>query len=71
VVHVVETRCCNWLLSTRDRIDDDLLPMTHADLAELLGVQRSTVSTVLRMFQTQSLITEQRGSIVIADRTGL
>jgi CRP-like cAMP-binding protein len=48
--HSKLARCCNWLLSTRDRIDDDLLPVTHADLAELLGVQRSTASTVLRMF---------------------
>jgi CRP-like cAMP-binding protein len=61
-IHTVEARCCNWLLSTRDRIDEDLLPLTHADLAELLGVQRSTVSTVLRTFQTQGLITQQRGA---------
>ncbi|MBM6583930.1 Crp/Fnr family transcriptional regulator [Microvirga sp. BT689] len=36
-VHPVEARCCNWILSTRDRIDDDILPLTHADWAELLG----------------------------------
>ncbi|WP_134495968.1 Crp/Fnr family transcriptional regulator [Microvirga pakistanensis] len=70
-IHTVEARCCNWILSTRDRIDEDLLPLTHADLAELLGVQRSTVSTILRTFQTQGLITQQRGGIVIADRPGL
>jgi CRP-like cAMP-binding protein len=70
-VHTVEARCCNWLLSTRDRMDEDLLPLTHADLAELLGVQRSTVSAVLRTFQTQGLITQQRGGIIIADRAGL
>ncbi|MXQ14082.1 helix-turn-helix domain-containing protein [Microvirga makkahensis] len=70
-IHTVEARCCNWILSTRDRIEEDLLPLTHADLAELLGVQRSTVSTVLRTFQTQGLITQQRGGIIIADRAGL
>ncbi len=70
-IHTVEARCCNWLLSTRDRIDEDLLPLTHADMAELLGVQRSTVSTVLRTFQTQGLITQQRGGIIITDRSGL
>jgi CRP-like cAMP-binding protein len=69
--HPVEARCCNWIMSTRDRIDTDLLPLTHADLAELLGVQRSTVSTVLRTFQTQGLITQQRGGIIIANRAGL
>jgi CRP-like cAMP-binding protein len=70
-VHSVEARCCNWILSTRDRIDEDVLPLTHADLADLLGVQRSTVSTVMRTFQTQGLITQQRGGIIIADRAGL
>jgi CRP-like cAMP-binding protein len=70
VIHTVEARCCNWILSTRDRIDD-VLPLTHADLAELLGVQRSTVSTVLRTLQMQGLITQQRGGIIIADRAGL
>jgi CRP-like cAMP-binding protein len=70
-VHAVEARCSNWILSTRDRIDDDLLPLTQADLAELLGVQRSTVSTVLSTFQSQGLITQQRGGIIIADRPGL
>lgn len=70
-IHTVEARCCNWLLSTCDRTDEDLLPLTHADLAELLGVQRSTVSTTLRTFQMQGLITQQRGGIIIADRAGL
>jgi CRP-like cAMP-binding protein len=70
-VHAVEARCCNWILSTRDRIDEDILPLTHADLAELMGVQRSTVSTVLRSLQTQGLIAQQRGGIIIANRPGL
>jgi CRP-like cAMP-binding protein len=70
-VHTVEARCSNWILSTRDRVDEDLLPLTHADLAEFLGVQRSTVSTALHALQTRGLITQQRGGITIADRAGL
>jgi len=70
-VHTVEARCCNWILSTRDRVDQDTLPLTHADLAELLGVQRSTVSLVLRTLQTSGLIAQQRRGISIVDRAGL
>jgi CRP-like cAMP-binding protein len=70
-VHSVEARCCNWILSTRDRIEDDILPLTHADWAELLGVQRSTVSVVLRSLQTAGLIVQHRGGISIVDRSGL
>ena len=47
-VHPVEARCCRWILSTHDRLDQDALPLTHEFLAEMLGVQRSTVSSVLR-----------------------
>jgi DNA-binding FadR family transcriptional regulator len=58
-------------LSTRDRTDDDILPLTHADWAELMGVQRSTVSTALHTLQTRGLIIQQRGGISIVGRAGL
>jgi CRP-like cAMP-binding protein len=70
-VHSVEARCCRWILSTRDRTDSDTLPLTHEFLAEMLGVQRSTVSLVTRTFQTAGLITQGRGVITITDRAGL
>jgi CRP-like cAMP-binding protein len=70
-LHTVEARCCSWILNTRDRVDEDVLPLTHADLAEFLGVQRSTISTALGTLQARGLITQQRGGIIIADRVGL
>jgi CRP-like cAMP-binding protein len=70
-LHPVEARCCRWLLSIHDRMDQDTLPLTHETLAERLGVQRSTVSTVLRTLQTTGLIEQRRGGIVVADRAAL
>jgi CRP-like cAMP-binding protein len=70
-VHNVETRCCRWILSTHDRVDQDTLPLTHEFLAEMLGVQRSTVSIIARTLQTAGLITQSRGMITVADRAGL
>ncbi|WP_134495742.1 Crp/Fnr family transcriptional regulator [Microvirga pakistanensis] len=70
-IHSVEARCCRWLLSTHDRVDHDALPLTHEFLAEMLGVQRSTVSAILRTLQATGLITQQRGGIVVTDRLGL
>ncbi len=70
-VHPVEVRCCRWILSTHDRLDVDALPLTHEFLAEMLGVQRSTVSTVLRGLQTSGLIEQSRGGIAVVDRAGL
>jgi CRP-like cAMP-binding protein len=70
-VHSVEARCCRWILSTRDRFDHDALPLTHETLAQTLGVQRSTVSSVTRALQMAGLISQGRGVITITDREGL
>jgi CRP-like cAMP-binding protein len=70
-VHSVEARCCRWILSTQDRIDQDILLLTHETLAEVLGVQRSTVSSVTRALQMSGLIRQGRGTIEITDRHGL
>jgi CRP-like cAMP-binding protein len=70
-VHDVEERCCRWILSIHDRLERDTLPLTHEFLAEMLGVQRSTISSVTRALQDAGLIKQGRGSITIIDRAGL
>lgn len=59
-VHSVEARCCRWILSIHDRVDQDSVPLTHEFLAEMLGVQRSTISTVTRTLQEAGLIRQGR-----------
>jgi len=70
-VHSVEARCCRAILCTRDRTDNDDIPLTHEALAEMLGVQRSTVSSVTSALQKAGLISQGRGTIRITDRSGL
>jgi len=70
-VHDVEARCCRWILSTQDRVGHDDLALTHEFLAEMLGVQRSTVSIALRALQTAGLIAQHRGVITVQSRSGL
>jgi CRP-like cAMP-binding protein len=70
-VHPVEARCCRWILAMHDRADQDSLPLTHEFLAEMLGVQRSSVSVVTRTLQTAGLIQQSRGGITVTDRAGL
>src|SRR4051794_7499577 len=70
-VHAVEARCCRWILSTQDRVGQKDLPLTHESLAEMLGVQRSTVSLVVRALQTAGLVRQGRGVISVSDRAGL
>jgi CRP-like cAMP-binding protein len=70
-VHGIEARCCRWILSTHDRVQGDTLPLTDEFLAEMLGVQRSTVSIVTRTFQSAGLVSQSRGVITVMDRAGL
>jgi CRP-like cAMP-binding protein len=70
-VHSVEARFCRLVLSTRDRTDKDELPLTHEALAEMLGVQRSTVSSVASSLQKSGLISQGRGTIKITDQAGI
>jgi CRP-like cAMP-binding protein len=70
-VHSVETRCCRWILMSQDRVGEAELPLTHEFLAEMLGVQRSTVSEVTRSLQEKGLIQQGRGLITVIDRPAL
>jgi len=70
-LHPVTTRLCRWLLQTHDRGDGDAIPLTQEFLSEMLGVQRTTVTTLARELQTLGLIHYRRGRIEILDRAGL
>ncbi len=70
-VHSVEQRLCRWILSTRHRTDEVVLPLTHELLAERFGVQRSTVTTIMGKLQAAGVIQQVRGGITIADSVKL
>lgn len=70
-LHVVQERCCKWILLCRDRLESDQLPLTHEFLALMLGVRRASVSDVLRPLQQDGLIHYTRGSITVVDGEGL
>jgi len=69
--HALEARCCRWLLTTRDRVGADDIRLTQESLAEMLGVQRTTVSSIARSLQSQGLISYSRGLIRMLDRDGV
>ncbi len=70
--HSVEARFARWLLESRDRSGGrNPLPMTQEFLAAMLGVQRTTVSTLAAQLQRDGLITYSRGRLRIDDAPGL
>jgi CRP-like cAMP-binding protein len=45
-LHELEERLSRWLLQSRDLLQSDTLPLTQEFLAQMLGVQRSSVTLV-------------------------
>jgi CRP-like cAMP-binding protein len=70
-LHRADERCARWLLATHDRVGHDAIHLTQEALAEMLGVQRTTVTAVTGDLQARGLIRTRRGRVEIIDRPGL
>jgi CRP-like cAMP-binding protein len=70
-LHSVEERCARWLLTTRDRVGRNELPMTQELLAVMLGVRRPSVTLAVSALQRAGLIEYGHKRLLILDRTGL
>jgi CRP-like cAMP-binding protein len=69
--HSLKQRLARWLLMMRDRSDEDALPITQDLLAEMLGVQRPTITNAAGELERAGLIERGRQQVTILDRQGL
>jgi CRP-like cAMP-binding protein len=69
--HSLKQRLARWLLMMRDRSDDDRLQITQSLLAEMLGVQRPTITNAARELEAAGLIARGRRQLTVLDRPGL
>jgi CRP-like cAMP-binding protein len=69
--HNLKQRLARWLLMMRDRGDDDILPITQNLLAEVLGVQRPTITNAIRDLERGGSIESGRGQVAILNRPRL
>jgi DNA-binding transcriptional regulator YhcF (GntR family) len=51
--------------------DSDTVPLTHEQLATLLGVGRSYASRVIQIFKAEGILDTRRGAILVRNREGL
>ena len=71
-IHRVESRMCRVLLDASARSHGrPHLTLTQEELANILGVQRSTIAVTSSALQRSGLIRSRRGSIDILDFDGL
>jgi CRP-like cAMP-binding protein len=69
--HAAEQRCAHWLLTTHDRMRGREFSLSHESLADMLGLQRPTVSAVAAALQRLRLIRYVHGRVAILDPDGL
>jgi CRP-like cAMP-binding protein len=70
-LHEVEQRLIRWLLMCQDRVDGDMLPLTHEFLAQMLGAGRPSVSLATAVLENAGLIENLRGTVRILNRKSL
>src|SRR5260370_39184881 len=65
-IHSIEQRTAKWIISAMERTEgDDVLSLTHEQLAAMLGVGRSYAIAVIQIFKAQGTLDTRRGSILV------
>jgi CRP-like cAMP-binding protein len=70
-LHEIDQRLARWLLMCHDRINSEMLPVTHEFLAQMLGTGRPSVSLAAGMLQKGGIIENLRGTVKLVNRKKL
>ncbi len=70
-LHSIEQQICRYLLITSDNLQSTTFKMTHARIADVLGVRRESVSVSARLLKGRGLIAYGDGNMELLDRDGL
>jgi CRP-like cAMP-binding protein len=70
-VHSIEQRAAKWILATRERTERDNVPLSHEQLATMLGVGRSYASRVINDFKAQGILGTGRLELQVLDKAAL
>jgi CRP-like cAMP-binding protein len=70
-IHSIEQRTAKWIISAMERAETDVVPLTHEQLASMLGVGRSYTSRVIQTFKAVGILETRRGYLVVRDYKAL
>jgi hypothetical protein len=71
-IHSIEQRTAKWIVSAMERADgDNAVPLTHEQVATLLGVGRSYASRVIQTLKAERILETRRGSILVRNPDAL
>jgi CRP-like cAMP-binding protein len=68
--HTIEQRLAKWLLTTRDRVGQEI-QITQDVVAMMLGVRRASIVTVLGRFVDDGLVAHGYARVRVVDDAGL
>lgn len=69
--HSIEQRAAKWIISAHEHIGGAEIPLTHEQLAGMLGVSRSYASRVIQMLKARRILATRRGALLILDASAL
>lgn len=69
--HNVDQQLVRWLLQSADNTERLVFPVTHDDIAGMIGVRREAVTLSVQRLAAGGLIASSRGQLEVIDRKGL
>jgi hypothetical protein len=69
--HSIEERAAKGIMLAREHVGSEEVPLTHEQLAGMLGVSRSYASRVIQMFKARRILATRRGALLVLDAPAL
>ena len=70
-MHPIVKRLARWMLLMQDRVDSDVLKLTHEFISTMLGARRASVTIAAGTLQAAGIISYRRGKVTILDQKKL
>jgi CRP-like cAMP-binding protein len=67
----LERRLARWITMLHDRVEGDVLPVTHSALADALAVRRASITDALHILEGEGVLRCTRALIHVRDRAKL